>query len=155
MQSTPDKPLEGVGQGNGCGPKSWLSNDTVIGEAYQEATKAGIRISNPDGSKTFFQYKISYVDDNKLLYELQEIDFSAVQNIQQLINDLECWAFMVHASGGEISWPKSWYQLITWKLEKGTEIIQIADKSNISLAVDSIRKPGDHITLQHNDAKSL
>lgn len=121
IQSTSDKPLEGVEKGNGCGPKSWLTNNKVVGEAYQSITKAGITISDPTGQYSFFQWKISYVDDNKLLFELQDIDFSVVPDIEELIKDLECWAYMIHTSGGEISWPKSWYQLITWKLEKGIE----------------------------------
>lgn len=47
IQSTPDEPLEGLGQGNGAGPKGFLTQDTVVGNTYYELTNAGISITNP------------------------------------------------------------------------------------------------------------
>ena len=47
IQSTAAEPLEGLGQGNGGGPKGWLTQDIVIGTTYFQLTGAGITIRNP------------------------------------------------------------------------------------------------------------
>ena len=79
IQSTDAEPLEELGQGNSGGPKGWLTQDTVISTTYYQLTGASITIKNPPGNRVFHQYKISYVDDNKLLFELPSNDFSISQ----------------------------------------------------------------------------
>ena len=64
--------LEGLEQGNGASLKGFLTIDNALGKAYITITKAGINISNPDGTKIIRLVKISFVDDMKLLFELPE-----------------------------------------------------------------------------------
>ena len=63
--------------------------------AYKELTNAGITIFNPDKSKTFHQWKISYVDDNRLLIQLEQPDFHQIQGIEKIKHSLDTWSKLV------------------------------------------------------------
>ena len=67
---------------------------------------------------------------------------------------MEKWAKLIHFSGGEISWEKSWFQLISWKLNNGCEELQMAEESGVSIKVDNIKQTGKQITVQHHNPQT-
>ena len=83
--------LEGLGQGSGAAAKSWLSTERPITIAYQKITDAGPLVTNPNGTKTFKQCKVGYVDDNKLLVELHQPDFKEIIGIEHLTHYIDTW----------------------------------------------------------------
>ena len=66
---------------------------------------------------------------------------------------MEKWAKLVHFSGGEIFWEKSWYQLISWKLNCSREELQTVEESGVSITVDNIKNPGEKITVEHENSQ--
>ena len=64
---------------------------------------------------------------------------------------MEKWAKLIHFSGWEISWVKSWFQLISWKLNNGCEELQTAKESGVLIIVDNIKQTGKQITVKHQD----
>lgn len=49
----------------------------------------------------------------------------------------------MHFSGGEISWPKSWFQLLSWSVT--------AEENKISIIVNSVKDSNKKIKLRHED----
>ena len=153
FQATDDLLLEGLGQGNGAAAKAWLSAERPIALAYKELTNAGITITNPFNSLTTKHSKISYVDDVKLLVELSQIDFDIILGKEALKDCLDTWSRLVDISGGEISLTeKSWFQILSWKLNHGTEELQTTTDNNISLYTSSTKTPGQTIKVKQIDS---
>ena len=94
---------------------------------------------------------LTYVDDNKLLFQLPHTQFFIHSDLSYIVNCLEKWAKLVHFSGGEISWPKSWFQLLSWSVTNSKEKVQTAEESNISIIVNSVKDPENKIKLRHED----
>ena len=65
---------------------------------------------------------------------------------------METWAKLIHFTGGEISWIKSWYQLITWKINQDREEIQSIAENKIQIQVTNIKNPAKKIQVKHEDA---
>ena len=60
----------GLGQGNGGEPARYYSLMLPLEKVYEYETNHGVEYTNPDSSRRFFPWLISYVDDNIILVKL-------------------------------------------------------------------------------------
>ena len=69
----------------------------------QKITDARPLVTNPNGTRTFKQCKVGYVDDNKLLVELHQPDFSEIIGLEHLTHCIDTWSRLTDHSGGKIT----------------------------------------------------
>ena len=74
--------------------------------------------------------------------------------VEKVTNDMEKWAKLIHFTGGEISWIKSWFQLLSWKLHYDREEVQSAQENGIKICMRNIKKENETIQVKHEDAKN-
>ena len=71
-------------------------------KAYEYETGHGVAYTNPDSSRKFFQWLVSYVDDNTILVKLENLGYenTAEKMIEVAKRCLGIWQRLVHVTGG-------------------------------------------------------
>ena len=134
----------GIGQGNGAGPQSYHSQLLPQVEAYEAMTDQGLRFSNPDGTLNFFQWLIGFVDDNTILLMLKDPSFAS-SKIEELLEEtkrcIDVWQRLVVIAGGEIEIKKSCIAIMSWVLQKGTEMMATVEEAPGTFKLQSLTNP--------------
>ena len=70
-------------------------------KAYESETGHGVKYTNPDSSRFFFQLLIGYVDDNTILVKMENLGYAdtAAQMIEVAKKGIGTWQRLVHAAG--------------------------------------------------------
>ena len=142
----------GLGQGNGGGPTSFHSLMLPLEKAYEAETGHGVAYTNPDSSRKFFQWLISYVDDNTILVKMENLGYedTAQKMIGVAKKCLGIWQKLVHITGGELELTKSCFSLMTWKLNNGTEELSSIKDEPGTLNLRSGKYTGLEVDLRRN-----
>ena len=57
-----------LGQGNGGGHVSWYSQMLILEHTYEGLTEHKVEYNNPDATRKFGQWLVSFVDNNFILF---------------------------------------------------------------------------------------
>ena len=103
----------GLGQGNGGASVSWHSHMLPLEKAYERETGNGVAYTNPDSSRNFFQWLVGFVDDNSLMFKMENLGYqdAATTLINAAKQCMEIWQRLVHITGGELELDKVALQL--------------------------------------------
>ena len=134
----------GVGQGNGAGPQSYHGQLLPQVLAYEQIANQGVAFVNPQGTKTFYQWLIGYVDDNSILLMVRDETF-AVNMMDKLLTEarrcVDIWQKLVVIAGGEIEVRKSCIAIMTWILKGGTEQMATSEEAPGTFQLQSLSNP--------------
>ena len=145
----------GLGQGNGGVPTSCHSLMLPLEKVYEYETGHGVEYTNPNASRRFFQWLMSYVDDNTILIKTENMGYkdTAHKMIEVAKKCLGIWQKLVHITGGEREITKSCFSLMIWKLKNGIEELStIADEPG-SLNLRSGKYTGLDVDLRRNSVQ--
>jgi hypothetical protein len=113
-----EEPLQGLGQGNGCGPAGWAIVSTpiinmmrVLGFGATFFTAMSVQLV------TFVCY--TFVDDTDVVHTAQDFNTKGEDILAQMQQVIDHWEGGLQATGGEIVPKKSYWYLIDWIWEKG------------------------------------
>jgi endonuclease/exonuclease/phosphatase family metal-dependent hydrolase len=112
------EPLQGLGQGNGCGPAGWAIVSTpiinmmrVLGFGATFLTAISVTLV------AFVCY--AFVDDTDVVHTAQDVNTSGIEILHQMQTVIDHWEGGLRATGGAIVPKKSYWYLIDWIWEKG------------------------------------
>ncbi len=112
------EPLQGLGQGNGCGPAGWAIVSTPIinmmralGFGATFFTAMSVQLI------TFVCY--AFVDDTDVVHTAQDVNTTGQDILIQMQQVIDHWEGGLRATGGAIVPKKSYWYLIDWIWEKG------------------------------------
>ena len=108
---------------------SWYSHMLVLERAYELTTGIQVNYTNPDASRNFHQWLVVFFNDNTILHKLENLgyDSNGDKILEAAKKYLEVWQRLVYITGEELELNKSSYAMITWKLQKGTELMYNID----------------------------
>ena len=113
-----EDPLQGLGQGNGCGPAGWAIVSTpiinmmrVLGFGATFFTAMSVQLI------TFVCY--AFVDDTDVVHTAQDVNTKGEAILTQMQEVIDHWEGGLRATGGAIVPKKSYWYLIDWIWEKG------------------------------------
>lgn len=121
-------PLQGVGQGNGAGPAIWLVMTIPMINMLRKQGY-GFHSIAPLSHTPLHMACFTFVDDTDLIHAPLE-QKPCGQVIQEMQTAVNTWAGGLHATGGELSHPKSHWHLVdfawnqrnlTWRYKTATE----------------------------------
>jgi hypothetical protein len=109
-----DKPMHGVGQGNGAGPAIWAVVSTPILNMLR-SKGLGCKFISPFSSKVTKFVGYSFVDDTDLIVSMCD-KYSSRQAMIDLQTSLDTWEGGLKATGGALVPEKTYWYLIdfTW-----------------------------------------
>jgi hypothetical protein len=109
-----DKPMHGVGQGNGAGPAIWAVVSTPILNMLR-SKGLGCEFISPFSSKVTKFVGYSFVDDTDLIVSMCD-KYSSHQAMLDLQTSLDTWEGGLKATGGALVPEKTYWYLIdfTW-----------------------------------------
>ena len=149
--------LGGLGQGNGVVPPSWHSHMLPLIKAYESLSDEKISFSNPDRTKTFKKWLVGYVDDNTIFASISDPEFTphATEHLISKAKEcLEIWQQLIHITGGELEISKSCLLMMTWKQDKGKEVLETIEESPGDLDISSVKFPGLTVQLDRNETST-
>ena len=91
-----------LGQGNGGASVSWYSHMLPLEKAYESETRHVVQYSNPDNTRQFFQWLVGFVDDNSIIFKLENLGYSNAAETMLIAAKqcMEIWQRLVHITGG-------------------------------------------------------
>ena len=86
----------------------------ILENAYEAITEQTVAYNNPDFTQTFRQWLVGFVDDNSILFKMENLGYESHSQImvEEATKCLETWQRLVHISGGELELIKSRYAMM-------------------------------------------
>jgi hypothetical protein len=110
-------PLQGIGQGNGCGPACWAVMSTPIINMMRAAGFGAFFLSALSVMLiTFVCY--AFVDDTDLVHTAKDVHTSGEVVMKEMQEAIDMWEGGIRASGGALVPAKSYWYLIDFVWEK-------------------------------------
>ena len=108
-------PIQGIGQGNGCGPASWAAISSVVFNAVNRR-KRGLLISAPISGSTDRFAGFAFVDDTDT-FESPTPDEPGLTDRMQ--NTIDLWEGCLRSTGGALNPDKSFWSVIDYRWDRG------------------------------------
>jgi hypothetical protein len=111
--SDPADPIQGIGQGNGCGPAGWVALSTPIMMMLRQLG-FGFWTLSAITCKLFYTMGFAFVDDIDLFHTGQDLQTGKdlIPEMQQAVN---WWEKGITATGGSLVPQKSYWGLLDHK----------------------------------------
>ena len=113
-----DIPLQGLGQGNGCGPAGWAIVSTPIINLMRAAGFGATFLTAISVSLVAFVC-YAFVDDTDIVHTAQDVYTTGEDIMRQMQTVIDHWEGGLRATGGAIVPKKSYWYLIDWIWERG------------------------------------
>ncbi len=113
-----DIPLQGLGQGNGCGPAGWAIVSTPIINLMRAAGFGATFLTAISVSLVAFVC-YAFVDDTDVVHTAQDVNTTGEEIMRQMQTVIDHWEGGLRATGGAIVPKKSYWYLIDWIWERG------------------------------------
>jgi len=142
-------PLQGIGQGNGCGPSAFiaLSSDII---ACMRRRGYGALLWAPISLITVFMICFCFVDDADYMHISQSVDTRGEDIVPDTQAALDCWVGTLAATGGAINPKKSYWYLLDFQWTGHTWTYRPA--STMPGELSAYNSQGDRETLQRLEA---
>ena len=106
-------PLQGLGQGNGCGPAGWAVVSTPIINMMRATGFGATFLSAMSVTLiTFICY--AFVDNNDVVHTAQDVHTTGITIMKEMQTVINHWEGGLQAIGGTIVPKKSYWYLIDW-----------------------------------------
>jgi hypothetical protein len=113
-----DIPLQGLGQGNGCGPAGWAIISTPIINLMRAAGFGATFLTAISVTLVAFVC-YAFVDDTDVVHTAQDVNTTGEDILKQMQQVIDHWEGGLRATGGAIVPRKSYWYLIDWVWERG------------------------------------
>jgi hypothetical protein len=113
--STPDDPIQGIGQGNGCGPVGWVALSGPIMEMLR-SLGFGVWTLTTISCCLFYAMGLAFVDDTDIFHSGRDL-YSTGELVQKEMQQaVDWWDQEITATGGSLVPKKSYWGLLdhTW-----------------------------------------
>jgi hypothetical protein len=111
-------PLQGLGQGNGCGPAGWAIISTPIINMMRVAGFGATFLTAISVSLVVFVC-YAFVDDTDVVHTAQDVNTKGEEILRQMQDVIDHWEGGLRATGGAIVPKKSYWYLIDWIWQGG------------------------------------
>jgi ribonuclease HI len=111
-------PLQGLGQGNGCGPAGWAIISTPIINMMRVAGFGATFLTAISVSLVVFVC-YAFVDDTDVVHTAQDVHTTGEDILLQMQDVIDHWEGGLRATGGAIVPKKSYWYLIDWIYDRG------------------------------------
>ena len=116
LDGTPTSiPIQGIGQGNGCGPASWAAISSVVFTAVNKRNR-GLLISAPISGSTERFAGFAFVDDTDTFESTTPDEPDLVTRMQ---NTIDLWEGCLRSTGGALNPDKSFWSVIDYRWDRG------------------------------------
>lgn len=110
-------PIQGIGQGNGCGPTTWAILSSVLLNIMR-TLDIGWKLSSPISVEDTLVHSFAFVDDTDTI-EGARSELDSFQSVTaRLQKAVDVWSGSIRATGGDISAEKSFWTLLDFKFDK-------------------------------------
>lgn len=131
-------PIQGIGQGNGCGPASWVVVSSPILDMLRNRN-IGWQTVSPITNTVNTISSFSYVDDTDTIEGARMSSDNHVAVTGRLQKAMEVWCGGIQATGGEISPEKSFWMLIDYKFRSdGTPVYRRSSEAPAMVHMTSV-----------------
>ena len=111
-------PIQGIGQGNGCGPATWAAISSVLLEALRR-NERGLLLRSAIGKNQFLYTGFAFVDDTDTFESARPDDLVPTAVITRLQESIDLWEGCLSATGGALNPAKSFWSLAAYKWVRG------------------------------------
>ncbi len=142
--STPADPIQGIGQGNGCGPAGWVALSGPIMEMLR-TLGFGLWALSTISCCLFYAMGFAFVDDTDLFHSGRDL-YSTGESVQQEMQQaVDWWDRGITATGGSLVPEKSYWGLLdhTW------------DPSSAKWTLKSVEQSPGELQIRMVDSEDL
>ena len=149
--------LQGIGQGNGCGPAIWAAISSPLLKFMNEQGW-GAKFKSPISKNNMNLVGFAFVDDTDLIHTDAEVTSRSSETAQQVRKAMEDWEFAIQFTGGALVPEKCFWTMVEfewkqskWRYKKKSEtegIITLqSHNSNERIAIEKIEPKTARETL--------
>jgi hypothetical protein len=109
--STPEHPIQGIGQGNGCGPAGWVALSGPIMEMLR-TLGYGFWALTAISSCLFYAMGFAFVDDTDLFHSGRDLYSTSESVHHEMQQAVDWWERGITATGGSLVPEKSYWGLM-------------------------------------------
>ena len=93
--------MQGIGQGNGCGPAAWLAVSVPIIETMRTAGY-GLNLTTALSYTLIIFMCYAFVDDTDIIHTAKEVTTSGTEVAEEIQKAIDTWEGGLRATGGAL-----------------------------------------------------